>query len=108
MAVGRKTGGRQKGTPNKATAELRKYAQQYDRPMIDALVNIALNATVDKGKTVTAHYDDRARVIAARTVLEFGHGKPPQALTGPDGEALEVPQAIAFVIRKAEGADRRD
>jgi hypothetical protein len=103
MARGFKTGGRVKGTPNKATAELRKYAQQYDRPMIDVLTNIALGVKVgDKGKNVPHEYDDRARVVAARTVLEFGHGKPPQAITGPDGEPIVVPSSVTFVIKKAE------
>ncbi len=29
MAKGQKSGGRRKGTPNKATAEIREHAQQY-------------------------------------------------------------------------------
>lgn len=108
MALGRKTGGRTKGTPNKATAVLRKYAQRYDVAMIDALRDIALGVKRVGGKDVPAEYEDRARVVAAKTVLEFGHGKPPQAITGPDGEALEVPQAVTFVIKKATGADTRN
>lgn len=97
MAQGRKTGGRVKGTPNKATAEVKAYAQKYSTAAIDMLVQIMLSEAADA----------KARVMAANAVLDRGHGKPAQELTGPDGEALNIPAAIRFVITKAPGADRR-
>ncbi len=41
MAMGRKTGGRRKGVPNKATAEIREHAQQYTVEALEGLAQIA-------------------------------------------------------------------
>lgn len=97
MAQGRKTGGRLKGTPNKATAEVKAYAQKYSTAAIDALVQIMLSEAADA----------KARVMAANGVLDRAHGRPAQEITGPDGETLSIPAMIQFVITKAPGADRR-
>jgi hypothetical protein len=94
MAQGRKTGGRVKGTPNKATAELKAYAQQYTKQAIDILLHIALAGEVEV-----------ARVMAAREILDRAVGKPAQEITGPDGSELSIPSAIRFVITQATGAD---
>ena|SRR5918992_505433 len=96
MAQGRKTGGRAKGTPNKATAEVKAYAQRFTTQAIDVLMQIALTGEVEV-----------ARVMAAREVLDRAVGKPAQEITGPDGEALNMPAAITFIVRKAPGADTR-
>jgi len=96
MAKGRKTGGRVKGTPNKATAEVRAYAQQYSTECIDGLMAIARNK-----KCV-----DVARVMAFREILDRAHGKPAQEIVGQDGAAL-IPSVIRFVVTKAPGADTR-
>ncbi len=40
MAAGHKTGGRQRGTPNKATAEVKALAGQYGPEAIDTLVGL--------------------------------------------------------------------
>ena len=97
MARGRKTGGRVKGTPNKATAEVKAYAQQFTKACIDGLMEIAMNT-----KAV-----DVARVMAFREVLDRAIGKPAQEIVGKDGAALDIPAAIRFVITKAPGADTR-
>lgn len=97
MAKGRKTGGRTKGTPNKATAALRVYAQRFTTEAIDGLVAIAKNRKCA----------DVARVMAWREVLDRACGKPAQAITGPEGEALKIPSTIRFVVTKAPGADTR-
>jgi hypothetical protein len=91
MARGFKTGGRAKGTPNKATAELRVYAQQFSREAIDALRVLMKTAEMDV-----------ARVMAARELLDRAHGKPAQQAIGPDGETIVVPSSVTFVIKKAE------
>lgn len=96
MAQGRKTGGRTKGTPNKATAEVKAYAQQFTKQAIDILLQIALTGEVEV-----------ARVMAAREILDRAVGKPAQEIVGKDGEALAIPAAISFVITKAAGADTR-
>ena len=94
---GQKFGGRTKGTPNKATAEVKAVAQQYTTSAIHTLVAILTN-----GKS------EQARIMAAREILDRGHGKAPQALTLPDGAAFAVPAAVAFLITKASDADCRD
>jgi len=66
MARGRKTGGRTKGTPNRSTAEIRQYAQRFDKQAIDGLVKIARSAGSD----------EKARVMAWKEVLDRAHGKP--------------------------------
>lgn len=97
MAQGRKTGGRAKGTPNKATAEVKAYAQQFTKEAIDGLVAIARNPA----------YAEMARVIAWDKVLDRAIGKPAQEITGADGAPLEIPGVIKFLVTKAPGADRK-
>ena len=50
MAKGRKTGGRQKGTPNKATAEIRGAAQRYTEEALEVLVHVARNGQSDAAR----------------------------------------------------------
>jgi len=117
MAKGRKTGGRTKGTPNRSTGVLKAYAQQFDEEAIDFLVSV-MRGTVpvvaargkkkaDKHGIAFVQADYRERVAAARELLDRGHGKPAQALTGADGAPLEIPAAINFILTKAPGADTR-
>jgi hypothetical protein len=84
--VGERYGGRQKGTPNKATAELKAYAGQFTVEAIDALLRI-----MRKGKT------EQARVAAANAVLDRAVGKPAQAVTGDDGAPL-IPDSFTVNI----------
>lgn len=93
----RKGGGRAKGRPNKATAVLKAYAGRYTVEAIDSLVTIARDVEMPPA----------ARVGAWREVLDRGNGKPPQALTGPEGEALGVPTSVAFVFAQQPGAVNR-
>ena len=65
MAKGLKTGGRRKGTPNKATAEIREHAQQYTVEALGGLAEIARNGD-----------SDAAKVAAWKAILDRGHGRP--------------------------------
>lgn len=110
MAKGRKTGGRLKGTPNKSTAAIKAYAQQHDQEVIDFLIAVvrgqSRNVATD-GQVVVQpdlEMDYRARVGAAKELLDRAHGRPAQEITGPDGQAL-VPASVTFLITKAPGAD---
>jgi hypothetical protein len=96
MAAGRKTGGRVAGVPNKVTADVRAYAGKYTREAIRGLLKLAKTAE-----------SEQARVASWREILDRGCGRPAQAVTGPDGEALQVPASIAFVIRQHEGTENR-
>lgn len=66
MAKGRKTGGRQKGVPNKATADVRAMAQAYTEQAFAALVK--------------ALRDPMQYVAAAKLLLAYGHGAPRAAI----------------------------
>jgi len=84
MTTGRKTGGRGKGTPNKATAEIREHAQQYTTEALDGLAQIARDST-----------SDAARVAAWNSILDRGHGKVIQSLDlGVDFQITAIERTI--------------
>jgi hypothetical protein len=89
MAKGRKTGGRQAGTPNKSTAEAQAAAQEHSPAALGTLVGI-----MQDGEAPAA-----ARVSAAREILDRAHGKPPQALQvgDPDGQPLGP---VTFIVKR--------
>ena len=58
MAMGRKTGGRRKGTPNKATAEIRAALQLHGDELVDALL------------ALTKSNDERVRLGAIQACLD--------------------------------------
>jgi hypothetical protein len=70
MAAGRKTGGRTKGTPNKATADVKAAAQAFTADALNTLASIMRN----EGAA------DAARVAASNALLDRGHGKPMQSV----------------------------
>lgn len=77
---GERRGGRKKGTRNKATADIKALAQQYTAEAVEVLASVMVNT----------EHPPAARVAAANALLDRGHGKPPQALTGPDGGDLAL------------------
>ena len=105
MAGGRpkglpKTGGRQKGTPNKLTAEKRAtladLAQKHTATALSALVEVAQTGS------------DSARVAASVALLDRVYGRPTQMVIGPgdDGEhlhRLEADEAFARVAAALDG-----
>lgn len=84
MAAGRKTGGRVKGTPNKATRDIKALAGKHTPEALKTLVSIMQGSE-----------SDAARVAAAKEILDRAYGKAPQALTGEGGEG-----PVTVVIRK--------
>jgi hypothetical protein len=70
---GERRGGRAKGVPNKATADVRAAAQRYTVEAIEMLASIMRNGE-----------SEAARVAAADKILDRAHGRPSQAvdLTG--------------------------
>lgn len=79
MAKGRKTGGRQVGTLNHATVELKAIAAPYAPAAIAELARLMVEAQ-----------SEQARVAAANALLDRGYGKPPQAFTGAEGGPLVI------------------
>lgn len=73
MAQGRKTGGRQKGSVNKATADVKAAASVYSQAAVDTLAQIMRTGE-----------SEAARVAAANSILDRAHGKPKQAVIGGD------------------------
>lgn len=64
-----KTGGRQKGTPNKTTAEMRELARRHGP---EALASIVVLMNLSQS--------DQIRLAAARELLDRGYGKPAQSM----------------------------
>jgi hypothetical protein len=85
-----KTGGRTAGTPNRATAEVKALAQEHTEAAVRVLAEIM--ASTDASPA--------ARVSAASALLDRGHGRPSQAITGPGDKDL-IPANTATPDRVA-------
>ncbi len=71
-----KTGGRLKGSKNKATADIKALCQAYTEQTVKELYRIALNAD-----------SDQARVAAIKEIHDRGFGRPAQSVAiGQDEE----------------------
>ena len=68
MALGRKTGGRQKGSLNKSTVEIKDLARAYGVSAIERLGALLLSP------------DDRVAIAACQALLDRGYGKPRQSM----------------------------
>lgn len=66
---GERRGGRQKGTLNKATADVKLAAQAYTEEAIGVLAKIMRDSD-----------SDAAKVAAVREILDRAHGKPKQSM----------------------------
>ena len=64
-----KAGGRKRGVPNKATAEIKALAQEYGSEMIAELYDL------------TKSKDERIKLAAIGMMLERGYGRAAQAVT---------------------------
>lgn len=82
MAKGKKTGGRQKGTPNSTSIEVKALAREYGPSAIEKLAELA--GLVEGKKCADT---DQAKITAANSLLDRGYGKPVQdmMLTDPAG-----------------------
>ena len=70
-----KAGGRKKGTPNKATAEIKAAFQKHGDELVQALL------------ALTKSKDERVRVNAIKECLDRGWGKPAQTVAAQlDGD----------------------
>lgn len=77
-----KTGGRQKGTPNKVTAEVREAALEYGPDAINELARLMKHAE-----------SERVRIMACREILDRAYGKARQTLehAGIDSVSIVAP-----------------
>lgn len=87
--------GRKPGSPNKLTkaakATLSELASAYTEQALAVLAEIML-----RGQS------ESARITAANSILDRGHGKVPNAPAIPDADD-EAPNAVAFDVRPAAG-----
>lgn len=88
MAAGKKTGGRVKGSVNKATASIRDAARQYTEEAILTLAEV-MRDTEQTGP---------ARVAAVNALLDRGYGKPHQS--------VDVDASIQAVMTVVTGVPR--
>ena len=84
MAIGKKTGGRAAGTPNRATADVKAAAQAFVPDAISTLAEIMRSPEQPAA----------ARVSAANALLDRAHGKPAQS--------VEVDATVQATISRIE------
>jgi hypothetical protein len=79
--AGQKRGGRKRGTPNKATAEVKSLVQQHGAELVDMLLDIALTDE-----------SSECRTKAAQELLNRGYGRAVATtqLAGFDGGPLSI------------------
>ena len=97
MATGRKTGGRQKGSLNKATAEVREEAQKYTVEALEGLAQIARTSDTDA-----------AKVAAWKAILDRGHGRPAQELGVNLGADTSLVALMERIDGRSRGIERED
>lgn len=90
MAKGQKTGGRQKGTPNKATADVRSLAQMHGPAAIERAARLA--GLVDAGDGMAE--SEQAQIAALSIILDRAYGKPTQPISGDVDNPLTIVHEI--------------
>lgn len=95
---GERRGGRQKGTSNKTTADIKALAQSFGPEAIKKLAELAGFAPdpADKtGRTKLKGADsEQAQIAATKELLDRGYGKAVQPQSGPDGESNPVVEIV--------------
>ena len=86
-----KTGGRQKGTPNQATADIKAVAQEHGPAAIKKLVKLM------------GSKDERIQHAACKELLDRGYGKAPQAITGLDAGPVELRTVLEVINGTSRG-----
>lgn len=91
MAKGVKTGGRTKGTPNKATADVKEAARKHGPEAINVLAKLMREAD-----------SDAAKISAANSILDRAYGKATQMVAGDPENPVRVALQVGFVgVQKA-------
>lgn len=82
---GERRGGRKKGTPNKATRDIKEAARQYTDVALGTLVSI-----MKGGEGVPP----AAQVSAAKEILDRGYGKPSQSIDHQSSDGSMSPPSL--------------
>ena len=93
---GTRIGGRQKGTLNKVTADVKTVAQVYTEEAVNALAVIMRTSE-----------SDAAKVAAIKELLDRGHGKATQTMA-VDANVKATVHKIEREIVRSPNPDRRD
>jgi hypothetical protein len=100
--------GRPKGSPNKATADVKALASVYTKAAITALARLA--GLVDEGEGIAE--SEQAQVSALKELLDRAHGKPAQTVLGDSDNPIsisidntELTRAMAFILTKQAKQD---
>lgn len=75
-ADGTKSGGRRKGSLNKATKDLKEAARLHCEAAVARLAHLMFHAQ-----------SEQAQIAACKELLDRGYGKPAQAIIGDEDEA---------------------
>ncbi len=86
-----KTGGRRKGTSNKATAEVKQAARQHGPEAIRILANLMRDGE-----------SEQVKIAACREMLDRAHGKARQELASDPDDPV-IPDKIEIVILNPSG-----
>ena len=88
-----KTGGRKKGTPNKASAAREKAIAESGLTPLDYMLETLRNNKLDKAD----------RQWAANAAAPYCHRRMPQAITGPDDGAVELRTVLEVINGMSRG-----
>jgi len=93
-----KTGGRQAGTPNKATAEVRSLAQLYGPDAIRKAAELAGLVKDEQGHAIGQAESEQARLAAISIILDRAYGKAPQPIAGDPERPIRSEERIEWVV----------
>src|SRR5271156_2013028 len=93
---GERRGGRQKGTPNKTTAEIRELAQAHGP-----------DAIAEAARLMKSAQSEATRIAAIGLILDRGYGKSIEKMEygGPDGGPITLEALIMARIKPPPKGD---
>lgn len=88
MAAGRKTGGRVKGVPNRATADIKALAMEYTAEAFAALIGVVRDTE-----------SDAAKVAAIKEIFDRGFGKAKQSVDVDANVTAAITEIRRTIVR---------
>ena len=95
---GERRGGRAKGTPNKATLEIKEIAKVYGPDIIAEAAKMAGVVKDEQGQCIGRAESEQTRIAAMTLVMGYGYGKPSQTIGSDPDNPLPGPNRIEFVV----------
>lgn len=91
--MGERFGGRQKGTPNKASADIKAAFSKHGLALVKAVMELTRSA------------DENVRLRALALAFDRGFGKAPQPVTGADGDGPVLARIERVIVDEARAVD---